>query len=210
MKYSAIILTGGFSKRFGGDKCLTRLLGKPLICYVFNKVVDLVDEVLIVVSSKGQLEEHSRVFGSSAKLVLDEYNVRSPLVGVVTGFKKAAGEYSVLLPCDTPLISEEVISLLLDSAPGHDAVVPRWPNGYVEPLQAVYKTKAAYASALDAFRKGKLNLRAMITGLEKVLYLSTKAVRSIDTNLHTFFNVNDVDDLREAEIVLTLHKKDRR
>jgi molybdopterin-guanine dinucleotide biosynthesis protein A len=208
LKRSAIILAGGPSKRFGRDKALIKLSEKTLIRHVFDKVVTLVDKVFVVVSSKEQLEEYSKIFDPPTRIVLDEIEVRSPLVGAITGFKSAASGYSMLLPCDTPLISEKVLSLMLNLVQEYDAVVPRWPSGYIEPLQSAYKTKTAYASAVDAFKKGELNLRSMISRLKNVLYFSTVAIQSIDPDLHTFFNVNNADDLMMAELVISRMKNE--
>lgn len=208
MRRSAIILAGGPSERFGRDKGLIKLSGKPLIRHVFDKVVALVDNVFVVVSSKEQLKEYSKIFDSSTRIVLDESRVRSPLVGTITGFKSANSGYSMLLPCDTPLISEAFLSLMLDLVQGHDAVIPKWPSGYIEPLQSAYKTKVAYASAIDAFTKGELDLRSMISRLKNVLYFSTMAIQSIDPDLHTFLNVNNAEDLRRAELVMSRMKNE--
>jgi len=215
LKYSAIILAGGPSERFGRDKALIELSGKPLIRHIYDRVATLVNNVFVVVSSQEQLKEYSGMFSSCARIVLDELDVRSPLVGAITGFKSAASGYSLLLPCDTPMISKKTLSLMLDLAPGYDAVVPRWPSGYIEPLQSVYKTKVAYTSAVDAFKKGELNLRSMISKLRNVLYFSTMSIQLIDQNLHTFFNINNANDLKRAELILnrmkneSLEKKDK-
>ncbi len=209
MKYSAIILAGGSSGRFGKDKALVKLSGKKLIRYVYDEVVSLVDEVLVIVSSRGQLEEYSGLFDRPTRVVLDDFEGRSPLIGALTGFKYAAGEYSLLLPCDTPIISEKLLSLMLDLVPGRDAVIPRWPNGYIEPLQSAYKTRAAYTSAVDAFEKGELSMRSMIYRLKSVLYISTIAIKSLDPDLHTFLNVNNAEGLRKAELIVSRMKRRR-
>ena len=54
MKASAVILAGGSSSRLGQNKALVNLAGKPLICHVFEKVKDLVDEIIVVLSSRDQ------------------------------------------------------------------------------------------------------------------------------------------------------------
>ena len=51
---SAIVVAGGVSKRFGQEKCLAELVGKPLILHVLNKLPLIVDEIVVVVSSKEQ------------------------------------------------------------------------------------------------------------------------------------------------------------
>lgn len=199
---SAIILAGGFSRRFGEEKGLVALAGKPLIKHVIDRVTDIVDEVVVVVGGRERLNLYSPIVGKQSILVLDIYKQQSPIVGALSGFGKARGTYSILLPCDTPFISKEIIRLLFDLGPRSDAVIPKWPDGRMEPLQAVYNTKATLQAATRVFRRGAMDLRAMVSGLRKVLYISTMALRQLDPELVTFFNVNVPVDLRRAETIL--------
>jgi len=202
LKTSTIILAGGPSRRFGEDKGLALLAGKPLIAHIADRVDGLTDEIITVVSSPHQREAVTRILDGRVRVVVDELDVRSPLVGAAAGFRNARGEYSLLLPCDTPFVSREVLSLLLEISPGVNAVIPRWPNGYVEPLQAVYRTRRALQAAEETIRMGRLDMRSMISLLRRVRYVSTLVLKQLDPNLTTFFNLNTPQDLRRAEILL--------
>ena len=202
MDKSAIILAGGFSHRFGQDKGLLQLANKPLIKYVLDAISTLVDEKMVVASSKVQAENYANVLGSDVNVLIDVDDAQSPLVGALTGFKEAHGEYALLLPCDTPLVSRDVISLLFELCINRNAVIPRWPNGYIEPLQAVYCTKPAYEAAKNALSEGKLNMQSMVDRLRVVRYVSTLVLEQLDLELRTFFNINTPLDLRNAENML--------
>ncbi|PIX31421.1 hypothetical protein COZ60_04690, partial [Candidatus Bathyarchaeota archaeon CG_4_8_14_3_um_filter_42_8] len=202
MDKSAIILAGGFSHRFGQDKGLLQLANKPLIKYVLDAISTLVDEKMVVASSKVQAENYANVLGSDVNVLIDVDDAQSPLVGALTGFKEAHGEYALLLPCDTPLVSRDVISLLFELCINRNAVIPRWPNGYIEPLQAVYCTKPAYEAAKNALSEGKLNMQSMVDRLRGVRYVSTLVLEQLDLELRTFFNINTPLDLRNAENML--------
>lgn len=202
MEKSAVILAGGFSRRFGQDKGLLPLANKPLIEHVLDAIDKIVDEKIVVVSSKTQAENYTKVLDSKVKVVVDDDNVQSPLVGALKGFKEASNEYALLLPCDTPLLSKDVLSLLLDLCPNKNAVIPRWPNGYIEPLQAVYCTKPALEAAKKALSEGKMNMQSMVDKLRDVRYISTLVLRQLDPELKSFFNVNTPMDLRKAEAML--------
>ena len=202
MEKSAVILAGGFSRRFGQDKGLLPLANKPLIEHVLDAIDKIVDEKIVVVSSKTQAENYTKVLDSKVKVFIDDDNVQSPLVGALKGFKEASNEYALLLPCDTPLLSKDVLSLLLDLCPNKNAVIPRWPNGYIEPLQAVYCTKPALEAAKKALSEGKLNMQSMVDKLRGVRYISTLVLRQLDPELKSFFNVNTPMDLRKAEAML--------
>jgi molybdopterin-guanine dinucleotide biosynthesis protein A len=203
---SAVILAGGFSKRFGRDKGLVELMGKPLIKHTLDKVNSITKDIVIVVSTDKQYENYSKNITKDASIVMDVRNEGSPLIGTLTGLIETTGEYVVLLPCDTPLISETFLHLLLDLIPGKSAVIPRWPNGYIEPLQSIYHRKEALFTAEKVLKEGKLKMRSMISELSNVLYLSTLIIKKIDPELHTFLNVNNPQDLKNAESFLRRQK----
>ncbi len=202
MKRSAVILAGGFSKRFGQDKGLVELAGKPLVLHILDRMSGLVNETLVVVSSGRQKVTFERSLGQKARIVIDSREEKSPLIGALTGFEHVQDEYSLLLPCDTPFVSNNIMSLLLDLCINRSAVVPRWPNGYIEPLQAAYHRKSALTAARAALEQGNLDLRSMIACLRGVRYVSTMVLQQLDPKLLTFFNVNNPSDLRRAQSML--------
>lgn len=195
MTYSAIILSGGESTRFGQDKGLFKVSQKPLISFVIEKVKPFIDELLIV-TKPGSANAYSALFPST-RILVDEYTLRGALAGIATGLNQARGTYSYVLPSDTPLLSTKVLALLRDSSNDHDAVIPRWPSGYLEPLQAIYHTQAAAQAALLSIQEENFRLRNMIRHLGDVKYISTVTLAQYDPKLRTFFNINQIDDLQE-------------
>jgi molybdopterin-guanine dinucleotide biosynthesis protein A len=202
LQKSAVILAGGFSRRFGRDKGLVVLANKPLILHVIDRVSKAVDEILVVVSSEKQKNKFEAILEKKAKLVIDREDSQSPLVGAITGFETAEGEYSLLLPCDTPLVSTQIVQFLLDMCTNRNAAIPRWPHGYIEPLQAAYRTETALAAAKAALKQGKMNMRSMIDNMTGVRYVSTLVLEQLEPELLSFFNVNTPQDLEKAEAIL--------
>jgi len=206
---SAIILAGGSSSRLGEDKSLVLLANKPLVQYVLDAVEKIADEKIVAINSKAKIEVFRKTVDSDVKVVADnpQYKVHSPLVGALTGFEKACGEYSLLLSCDTPFISREVVTLLLELRVKKSAVVPRWPNGYIEPLQAVYHTQRALEAAEKTLEDERFSMRSMVEKLRGVRYVSTLVLQQLDLELRTFFNVNTLLDLKKAEFLLKHGKR---
>jgi molybdopterin-guanine dinucleotide biosynthesis protein A len=199
MESAAIILAGGFSKRFGQDKGLVKLAGKPLVLHVLERAIKVVDEVLLVVSSEQQKEPYSLLLPKEIEIVIDVEKTRSPLVGALTGLSNADAEYSLLLPCDSPFVFDKVVNLLFEACTGVDVAVPRWPNDFIEPLQAVYRTSPALEAARQALKRGEMRPLNMIRLLKKVRYISTMVIQQLDPHLTTFFNINTQMDLAKAE-----------
>lgn len=184
------------------------LAGKPLILHVVEKVSSLVDEDVVVVSSEAQKESFRKVL-SKTRIVVDSAEKQSPLIGALSGFQRVSSRYALLLPCDVPFVSRDVVSLLLEVHGEKAAVIPRWTNGYIEPLQAVYAVEPAIKAAEEALNEGKLNMRSMIEKLRGIRYVSTLVLQRFDPQLLTFFNVNTPMDLKKAESLMVGRGKTR-
>jgi molybdenum cofactor guanylyltransferase len=202
LERSAIILAGGSSTRLGQDKGLAQLAGKSLINHVLDRTKNLVEETLVVVSSKLQAEKYGKISGSDTRIIIDNAEVHGPLVGANVGFREASGTYSLLLPCDAPFISKDILQLLLELCVNKNAAIPRWPNCYIEPLQAVYCTEAAIQASKEAVSSGEVKMQAMVDKLRGVRYISTLVLEQLDPGLNTFINVNTVFDLKKAEALV--------
>jgi molybdopterin-guanine dinucleotide biosynthesis protein A len=203
---SAIVLAGGFSSRFNQDKGVLELANKPLIRHVVNAVSPVVDETIIVTSSQERVTQYRKVITADVQFVIDICESNSPLIGALTGFGYAHGEYALLLPFDTPFVSKEVVSLLFELGLNRKAAIPKWPNCQIEPLHAVYQTKLALEAAKSAVAEGKLNVRAMIEKLRGVRYVSTLEIQQLDPELRSFFNINTSADLKKATAMVKPRK----
>jgi molybdopterin-guanine dinucleotide biosynthesis protein A len=202
LRSAVIILAGGLSKRFGQDKCMKELGRKALVLTVLDRVMNVADERVIVVGSEGQLKTLGQV--CEARVVVDKYFDHSPLVGALTGFETVNAAHALLLPCDAAFVSPETSALLLDLCTGVNAVIPRWPDGKIEPLQAAYNVKSVVEAARTALNEGKRDMLGMISHLRQVRYVSTLVLQQFDEKLMTFLNINTAEDWKKAE---TLFRK---
>lgn len=199
---SAVVVAGGVSKRFGQDKGLIRLARKPLILHVLDKLTTIVDDVVVVVNSEDQRRKFVEEIERPFRILIDRAQVRTPLAGALAGFETIQNEYTLLLACDTPFLSSDILNLLLELCANRTAAVPRWPNGNIEPLQAAYQVKRATKAAKAALEEGELDMRSMIGNLQNVRYISTIVLQQLDPKLRTFFNINTLNDLKEAQTIL--------
>jgi molybdopterin-guanine dinucleotide biosynthesis protein A len=185
-----------------GDKGLKELCGEILVNRVMRQVGERVDEVLLVVGSEEQREVYSGVVDEDIKLVVDLYSEGSPLVGAITGLKHAKSEYAFMAACDMPFISDEVVETLFKEAEGYDGAVFQWPNEWIEPLLAVYRVKPSLEKALDLYDAGDLRVRRILQNLPNVKMIPIDDLKAIDAELHSLFDADTEDALREAEKIL--------
>jgi molybdopterin-guanine dinucleotide biosynthesis protein A len=205
VKYTAIILSGGESSRFGEDKGLFEIYQHSLISFIIETVTAIAHEVIIVISDPKKATEYASLFPAT-RLLVDECGSGAAIFGVLTGLKNAKGTYSFLLPSDTPLVSSHVLELLKRLSWEYNAVIPRWPSGYIEPLQAIYRTREAYQATVTSIQSGSLTMRNMISNLQNILYLPTQLLEPYDPQLLTFYNINRLADLHKIK----QHLKKRR
>lgn len=202
---SAVIVAGGFSKRFGQDKGSIKLAEKPLILHVLDKLASVVDEIVVVVSSEMQERKFAEIIKQKARIIIDKADIQSPLNGALTGFETIQREYTLLLACDTPFLYSKILNFLLDMCINKNAVIPRWPNGNIEPLHATYYVETAAKAAEIALENGKLDMRSMIENMRNIRYITTTVLREFDPKLTTFFNINTPNDLEKAEAMIKHH-----
>ena len=198
---SAVILAGGSSAKFEGDQGISLLNGKPLIRHVVDAVSGLVDEVVVVVSTQERADLYAKVLSPDVGFVVCDYESKGTLVGAIAGFEAAKGEYTALLPFDSPFVSAEVMSLLFDCAIGKAADIPRSTDMQCQPLHAVYHTKQALEAAKEALADGEFDVEAMVERLRGVRYMSLMVIEQLDPDLKTFFTVKTPFELKKAAVM---------
>ncbi|MGY5872419.1 MAG: molybdenum cofactor guanylyltransferase [Candidatus Thorarchaeota archaeon] len=193
------ILAGGTSKRFGSEKVLAEFHRKPLISHMLDVARQISSTILVVVSD-GEQEEKLKSLVKHGKIVTDpEGDPKCALTGALSAFEHTETSHTLLLPVDTPLAEPELLKMLIRLSPGHGAVVPSWPSGYIEPLHSVYLAEHAYALGLDVMEQGLYRMSDLLDRIQHVLYVSTETLNQFDPELNTFMNFNTPQELKTAE-----------
>jgi len=202
-KRAAIILVGGQSSRFGSNKALQDLAGKPLIRHIVERVTSVTDEVLVVAGRGESRAQYYAVLPNYVKVINDEVEGKTPLIGIVAGLQATRSDYAAILACDIPFVNAKVIGFLFGRASNADAAIPRWNRQRIEPLEAVYRTVPTLQAARETLAPPDLALEDMIRRLGRVTYVSVEhEIADIDRGLTTFFNINTREDMKVAEKML--------
>jgi len=197
----AIILAGGESRRMGKPKALVPFSysGVPLVRWVTKELLAITDE-RVVVARTPLARRLSRVFiPNEARVVSDRLKVQTPLAGLQAGAASLRSDYVAVVPCDVPLLRQVLIEALFRRALGRDAAIPRWPDGRIEPLVAVYQREALLAATQASVAGGDWSAHGMIARLRDPRFVDTESLRRYDSTLGSFTNVNTPEELAAAE-----------
>ena len=139
--YSCIVLSGGMSRRMGQDKGSMIIQEKPMILHILERLNYKINDATIVLNDAQRIADYQSLlnqycdgdiesnFDYSLDFVEDEVKGKGPISGIMTGLKNIKTDYALVLPCDSPFISEENIDAmfkLLDEnmESDIDAIIP--------------------------------------------------------------------------------------
>ena len=122
--YSCIVLSGGMSRRMGQDKGSMIIQEKPMILHILERLNYKINDATIVLNDAERIADYQSLlnqycdgdiesnFDYSLDFVEDEVKGKGPISGIMTGLKNIKTDYALVLPCDSPFISEENIDAM--------------------------------------------------------------------------------------------------
>lgn len=129
---SGVLLAGGKSSRMGTNKALLRFrTGQTVIERIVGRIRPLCEEVLLVTNTP---EEYAFL---GLPMYPDAYPGASSLGGIYTGVLHATSPRALVLSCDLPLVSPDLLESLLTLPFDYDVLMP-FVDGRQQPLHAVY------------------------------------------------------------------------
>ena len=115
---TAVILAGGLGRRMGGvDKGLQQIHGKPMVQQVLDRLQPQVGKVLI--NANRHLDEYK---GFGVPICSDSISgYAGPLAGIHAALLQTNTAFLVSVPCDSPLLPNDLVSRLSVAASEHQA-----------------------------------------------------------------------------------------
>lgn len=203
MMRSVLILSGGQGRRLGYmEKALIPFGNNTLIEHIIKSFENLIGDIIISVRDEKQKKILEPYIGRRT-IVTDRYKGTGPLAGMLEGFRAAKGEYVFVVACDMPFINADVINMLFESANEHDAALPIWDDGNVEPLHAVYRRQPFVVEIEEAIKRNERFVLAPVHHLNDIIYVDMDKIRNFDPELKTFLNINtfkDISNIMENDV----------
>jgi len=187
---TGIILAGGESRRMGTDKALLDINGRPMIEHVLAVFAGLFKKTIIVTNTP----DRYRMYG--VELTSDVLDIRGPLTGIYSGLLRSRDEYNFVAACDMPFLNPRLIAYMGELAAGHDAVVPMFGGGFLEPLHAIYR-KGIFPVIEMQVRKQDRRIRGMFDHIQ-VRYVTEEEIVRFDPLKKSFRNLNTPKEYKEA------------
>ncbi len=129
---SVAVIAGGMSRRFGRDKTLAQLEGRPLIQWAVDGARAHGSSVFVVSKESGKY-----AFLEGVTFAKDKYEIQCPMVGLVTVFDHTADDAVLMISADMPLFPFAALDAMYEAFKGHDVAVPDI-GGKLYPCAAIY------------------------------------------------------------------------
>ena len=214
---SAAILVGGAATRMGGvAKALLDVGGRSILAWLLDVLAPRFAEVMLVAKEpepyRTLCEELSAassagqgVAAPAVRLALDSLPGRSSLTGIHTALANARTEHVFLTACDTPLLRPALVDALLSHLrPDDDVTLPLKPDGYYEPLCALYSRRCLPHIEAQLARGNHKIIRFFEH--VRVNPLPASVLLQADPGQLSFRNANCLEELRALrETALSLH-----
>lgn len=184
---TAIILAGGKSSRMKEDKGLVLFNGKALVEHVIDATRKVTDNIIIVTANPAYQQ-----FGVNC--IEDDMKDKGPLGGILTGLVHSSTTKNLMLGCDMPFLSGELLRALIRNC-GEEDVLLTEHKGLAEPLCSVYDRSCITHIRL-LIEQDQLKITDALAGL-KTRVISFDKEGWFRGN--EFANINSIEELKKYD-----------
>lgn len=182
----------------GAAKALLDIGGRSILEWLKETLAPRFEEILLVSKEAqpyAELCANASPGETPLRLAMDALPGRSSLTGIHTALANARTEHVFITACDTPFLRPELLAALLAHLrPEDDVVLPRKPDGYFEPLCALYSRRCLPHIEAQLARGDHKIIRFF--DKIRVNPLPVEELLKADPGLLSFKNANTPDELR--------------
>ncbi|WP_339701657.1 molybdenum cofactor guanylyltransferase [Algoriphagus aquimarinus] len=152
---TAYVLCGGKSVRMQAEKGLVLYKGKPFIRWIIEAIMPITSNIILVTSNG----DYSLV---GLPMIEDTYADKGPVGGIYTALNHSKTTRNLILSCDIPKITTELLRTVTDESWETEAPVTFLSDGKNDyPLIGVY-SKSALKIFADTILADKLKLCSLV------------------------------------------------
>jgi len=183
----AFILAGGASSRMGTDKSQLLIDGQTFAERIANTLREVTDSVIVV----GRLLDNS-----SLPSVPDVYPQWGALGGLHAALTACSREWAIVVACDLPFLTSELLLYLANQRLDHDAVVPIQPDQRPQPLAALYRVEVCRRRATELIEAGRRRPLDLLDAVN-TRWVAFDEIRNLERAERFFVNINTPEDYHD-------------
>lgn len=188
--YTLAIIAGGKSSRMGTNKAFITFDGQTLIERIIERTQDLGQQTTMLITNTPDEYTHLNV-----PMFADVIPDSGSLGGIYSALYHSKTTHTIVIACDMPFVSADVLRLMQTHADNADVVVPT-VEGYPQGLHAIYSK-----NCLEPIRAKIESKRLKVIGFYeqvRVTYLDETALETVNSDGLAFMNVNTPEELEIA------------
>jgi molybdopterin-guanine dinucleotide biosynthesis protein A len=196
---AAIVLAGGASSRFGGDKLAARYRELPVLHHALMAVGSVAGPIVLVLAPGAPVPPLPGALVPRVVVAHDPAEHEGPLAGLAAGLDLLAPgtESAIVVAGDMPSLVPSVLGLLADALAADAALgVVTLAAEPVAPLPAAVRPAIAEPAADALLADGRRSLRALSAAVPSRV-LPADAWRALDPGGLTLRDIDTPNDLVE-------------
>ena len=197
---SCIILCGGQSRRMGRDKGSMIIQNEPMIKHILSTLNHQINEVVIVLNDRTRIDKYREFINPqdytyTITFLEDMIKNKGPMPGIMTGLSEIKSDYALVLPCDSPYVSEKYINTIFNELDKNfQAIVPYHDENNKlktsEPLHSIY-SKTITTEIEELISQDILHIKGLIEKIDtKFVLIDNKKIEKKE-----FRNLNRPEDI---------------
>ena len=186
---TVFILCGGKSSRMQSEKGLVLFQDKPFIEHIIQAILPITENIKLITNTR---EYDYLPYLKIPDIIAD----KGPLGGIYTALSHSETNFNLILSCDIPLISTELLSELISKHNEEAEITVFASESRLHPLIGIYSKKAlpVVKSAIDNNDLKMMNLIANVP--HQIIKIDESE------NFH-LTNINSADELNDLNINLS-------
>ena len=174
-QFEAFILAGGQSRRMGRDKSQLLLDNQTFTEKIRDTLRQITDSVLVMRADR------------------DIYPNWGALGGLHAALAACKREWAIVVACDLPFVTAQLINYLASLRDHHDAIVPLQPDERAQPLCALYRIEPCLPRATELIETGHRRPLDLLQ-LVNTRWVPFTELRNLAQAEKFFVNINTPED----------------
>jgi len=181
---TVFILCGEKKSHIQPEKGLVLFQKKPFVEHIIQAILPITDKIQLITNAK---EYDYLAYEKVPDIILH----KGPLGGIYTALSHSETEFNLILSCDIPLISTELLTELIDKHNEEAQVTVFASESRLHPLIGIYSKKilSTIKSAID------LDELKMSDLLAKIPHQMIKIEESENFHLTTIHSADELNDM---------------